>query len=207
MRCRHIATPGRKCASNCLASPPWWTAGGKASSRMWRHACSRPCGGTGCTSAGSRSSLGNTTRPTPVAREEQPRFAMPWRRCKSRCTRMPSPSSWPLRCLRLGKRGPPSGCRPFSVHHRPWKGAMALCRPCIRTIGACPGTDTRCGRLYTPLMVALRMVRRQRLDVSGGHFRSSLQRCYLTSRPCLSLEDENTMWRYVTAVMRVSRFK
>ena len=192
MSCRHIATPGRRCASSCLASPPSWTSGGKASSRIWSHSCSRPCGGAGCTSACSRSSIGNTKRPTHVAREEKPRFTMPWRRCKPRFTRMPSPSSWPLRFLRIGKRGPPSGRRPFSVHHRPWKGAMAICRKCIRTIGACPGADTRCGRFYTTLIVALRMVRRQHHAFAGGRSRISLKPCYPTSRPSLNRGGENT---------------
>ena len=35
--------------------------------------------------------------------------------------------------------------RPFSVHHRPWKDGMAICRKCIITIGAYLGADTRCG--------------------------------------------------------------
>jgi len=166
-----------------------------------------PCGSVGCTSACSRSCIGNTTRPTPVARDGKPSCDRPWRRCKPHCIRMPSPRSWPPECWRRGKRGPPSGRRPCSVHHRPWKDGMALCRKCIRTIGACPGADTRCGRLYTTLIVALRMAQRQRLDFSGRHFRIALKRFYPISRPCLSLEDENTRWRYVIEVMKVSRFK
>ena len=108
-------------------------------------------------------------------------------------TRMPSPSSWPLACLRNGKRGPPSGRRSFSGPHRPWKGAMAICRKCITTIAACPSTDTRCGPFCTTLIVALQMVRRQRLVFSGERFRTFLKQCYPTSMPCLSRGDENTM--------------
>jgi hypothetical protein len=202
MGCQHIATRGSKCPRSCLASPLWWTAGGKASSATWSHAASRPCGGPGYTRVYAHSSLGNITWPTHVARGGKPRFALPWRRCKPRCPRMPSASSWPRGCLRNGKRGPPSGCRSFSGHHRPWKGAMAMYRPCIITIEAYPGTDTRCGPLYTPLIVALQRVRRQRLAFSGGRSQISLKRCYPTSMPCLSRGGENTMERQALDVIQ-----
>jgi hypothetical protein len=117
------------------------------------------------------------------------------------------PGRSPPKGLRLGKRGPRSGHRPFSGHHLLWKGSMALGRRGITISEACPSVDTRCGQSYTTLMVELQRARRQRRDFSGGPFRISLKRGYPTSRSCLSLGDENTMQRYVIEVMAVSRFK
>lgn len=197
MRCRPSAPRGRRCTSSCLASPRWWTAGGKASRATWRHAASHLCGRAGSTRGYSPSSLGTISWPTHGARGGKPRCALPWRRYASRFTRIPAPHSSPLTFLRNGKRGPPSGCRSFSGPHRPWKGATAICRTCIITTAACPGADTRCGRLYTTVIVALQMGRRQRLDFSGGRSPIFLKRCCPTSMPCLSRGDGNILRRSV----------
>ena len=202
MRCQPRAPRGRKSTRNCLASPLWWTSGGKASSATWSHAASRPYGGPGSTRVYSHSSRGHISWPTPGARGGKPRCARPSMRSTPRCTRIPSPHSWPLAFLKNGKRGPPSGCRSFSGPRRPWKGVMAICRTCIRTIEACPSAETRCGRFYTTLMVALQMGRHQHRDFSGGRSQIFLKRCCPTSMPCLRRGDENILWRSVLDVIK-----
>ena len=67
----------------------------------------RPCGGTGCTSACFRSSIGHTKWPTHGGRAGKPGSERPWRRCKARFKRMRF-SSWPRRFLRSGNVGYPA---------------------------------------------------------------------------------------------------
>ena len=82
--------------------------------------------------------------------------------------RLPSPSIWRPMYLRVGKPGRLSLPRPFSVPHRPSKAETAICPGGITIIGGCPRAATRCGRHCITSIVALQMVRRQRLGFSGG---------------------------------------
>ena len=202
MHGRRVPTPWPRSASRCLPLPPWWIAGGTASRRMWSHSVFRPCGGTGCTSACFRSSIGHTKWPTHGARAGKPGCERPWRRGKARFKRMRLLSSWPRRFLRSGKRGLPSGRRRFSAPRLPWKGAMVLWHSCIRISEACPGTATRCGPFCLTSIVAPQMERPPRPGFSGGRFRISLRRCYPISKSCLGLDNAMTMSRYVTDVMK-----
>ena len=131
-----------------------------------------------------------------AAADGKPRGRKPGKRCAPHVTSTLSPRGELPTCWRIGKRGP------FSGPPLPWKGAMVLCRQCTRTIGACLGVDTRCGRSCTPLIVALWMARRQRRAFSGGRSRISLKQCSLISRPCPNRGGENTKSYYVIEVIK-----
>ena len=131
----------------------------------------------------------------------KPRCRRPGKRCAPHLTSTLSPRGEPPPCWRLGKGGPFSGRRPFSGPPLQWKGAIGICRKCTRTIGACLGIDTRCGRSCTTLIVARWMARRQRRAFSGERSQISLKQYYLISRPCLNRGGENTKAHYVIEVI------
>jgi hypothetical protein len=137
-----------------------------------------------------------------AAADGKPRCRQPGKRCAPHVTSTLSPRGELPTCWQIGKRGPFSGRRPFSGPPLPWKGAMGICRKCTRTIGACLGVDTRCGRSCITLIVALWMARRQRRAFSGGRSRISLKQCYLISRPCPNRGGENTKSYEVIEVIK-----
>src|SRR6266540_2160551 len=168
---------------------------GKGWDRIWSHAAYHPDGGGGCTSASCRWCIGTLKCFAHVASDAKPSCRRPWERYEPRLSGTPSPSSWPHLCWRRGQRGQPTGSKPFSVPHRPSKGAMAICPKCITIIVDCPSSATRCGPSCITSTAELRTERRQRLVSSGGRFRISLKRCCPILRSYRGLGNEHTMWR------------
>ena len=173
--------------------PPWlrwWTSGGKASTGLGAIPSYRLSGGSGCTQCFLPMVYWDHQVARTRCRRRKAKIREALEAVRAAFTRMPSPSGWPPKSLRIGTRGPPTGSRPFSGPHRPSKGATAICRKCITIIVACPSSATRCGPSCITSIVALRMGRRL-LTVFGDplnagqlhDFKGLARRCVCVAEP------------------------
>jgi len=168
--CLHIMTPCTKSHTvPALAALVdfWW----QGVDRIWCHASCRPSGGSGCTSASCHGLLEppSGSHALPPTQSQDAGGMARGARCFDRhtITQRLAP-----RFLRSGTRGRPTGSTSFSARRRPLKGATDICRKCITIIGACPSSDTRCGRCCITSIVTPQTGRRQPCDFSDERFQT-----------------------------------
>ena len=197
MGCPSKRRPWTRSVSSSVACPPWGTCGGRGCGTMCTTWPARQWGRDGLKRCCCRCCIGNSTRPAHAARDVQPRCD---RRCRpgtTRVRRTRSPSRWHPMCLRIGKRGRQSVPQPFSGPHRQSKGATALWRRCITTIGVCQSAAARFGPCYITSIVAPQMGQHQPRGFSGDRFPTSLRPWYRKSMTCLGLGNAIRPWRSV----------
>ena len=160
---------------------------------MWSRRPSPRPGGNGRGSSCFHGSIGSIKSPTHAARGGKPSCRGPGQRCAPRLTNTSSLSGLPPMAWRLGKRGPRSRSRLFSVPRQRWKAATVLWHNSSTISGGYRSSGTKCGRSCITSLVAVQTARHQRYGFSDGRFRISLKQSSPRSRCCLGLDNAHTM--------------